>query len=117
MSQKYDNNGVAIWKVLVRSRTDLKKSVKQIRLGGIPVSVVDVKPAVSNNGLTRRQRRLLEMAYQKGFFDVPRRTTLRLLATELGVSPSTLMESLRRAEARILHDRFSSAIPPGYIPK
>jgi predicted DNA binding protein len=111
ISQKYDKNGVATWKVLVRDRLVLRRAIKKIRSGGIPVRLVKYAPAISNYGLTRRQRKLLETAYEKGFFDVPRRIDLRSLAEELGVSRSTIMESLRRAIARVLEQQFSNPLP------
>jgi predicted DNA binding protein len=89
--------------------------VKEIRIAGVNIFVENVKPLMSNKTLTKKQRELLEIAYRKGFFDVPRRVTLGQLAEELGVSRSTLMESLRRAEARIMRERFSDSGPGEFL--
>ncbi|HMK83448.1 MAG TPA: helix-turn-helix domain-containing protein [Candidatus Bathyarchaeia archaeon] len=115
VSQAYQSNGTATWRVLTPNRAVLKKMVKEIRVAGVNISVESVKPLMSNKTLTKKQRELLEIAYRRGFFDVPRRTTLGQLAEELGVSRSTLMESLRRAEARIMRERFSDSEPGEYL--
>ena len=115
VSQTYQSNGTATWRVLIPNRAVLKKMVKEIRAAGVNIFVENVKPLMSNMTLTKKQRELLQIAYRKGFFDVPRRATLRQLAEELGVSRSTLMESLRRAEARIMRERFSDSEPAEYL--
>jgi len=115
VSQTYQNNGTATWRVLIPNRAVLKKMVKEIRVAGVNIFVENVKPLISNKTLTKKQRELLEIAYRKGFFDVPRRVKLGQLAGELGVSRSTLMESLRRAEARIMRERFSDSEPAEYL--
>jgi len=115
VSQTYQNNGTATWRVLIPNRAVLKKMVKEIRVAGVNIFVENITPLISNKTLTKKQRELLEIAYRRGFFDVPRRATLRQLAEELGVSRSTLMESLRRAEARIMRERFSDSEPAEYL--
>lgn len=52
--------------------------------------------------LTPRQRDALRAAYESGFFDVPRETTLGELATELGISDQAVSERLRRGQSRLL---------------
>lgn len=47
-------------------------------------------------GLTPTQRETLMMAFEAGYFEVPRRTTLRALADELDISEQALSERLRR---------------------
>ncbi|WP_207590352.1 helix-turn-helix domain-containing protein [Halomontanus rarus] len=56
--------------------------------------------------VTPRQRDALRAAYEMGFFDVPRETTLGELATELGISDQAVSERLRRGQSRLLeqHD-------------
>jgi len=115
VSQTYQGNGTARWRVLTPNRAVLKKMVKEIRVAGVNIIVESIKPLMSNRTLTKKQRELLEIAYRKGFFDVPRRVSLGQLAEELGVSRSTLMESLRRAEARIMQERFSNSEPIVYL--
>lgn len=59
--------------------------------------------------LTERQRELLELAAAEGYYEVPRRTTHRELAAELGVSAGTVSERLQRVEARLV-DAFLDSV-------
>lgn len=54
--------------------------------------------------LTGRQREALEIAYEAGFFDVPRRATLSELAAELEISDQAVSERLRRGQTRLLEE-------------
>lgn len=47
-------------------------------------------------GLTRRQRTTLELAVERGYYDIPRRCTTIELADELGISDQAVTERLRR---------------------
>jgi predicted DNA binding protein len=54
--------------------------------------------------LTKRQAEVLIFAYKSGYFDEPRKITLRELAKMLGLSPSTVKEHLRKGLRRILDE-------------
>src|SRR5688500_13432068 len=57
--------------------------------------------------LTRRQKEILLHCVARGYYEIPRRSTLRSLAAELGISPTTLSLVLRRAERAVV-ERFAS---------
>lgn len=52
--------------------------------------------------LSSRQREVFRLARTRGYYDHPRNTNAGDLATELGVSTSTVHEHLRKAEAALL---------------
>lgn len=52
--------------------------------------------------LTMEQREALTLAVRRGFYEVPRGTTLSALADELGVSNQAASERIRRGSARVL---------------
>lgn len=54
------------------------------------------------DALTDRQREVLEVAYELGYYDVPRSSSTTEIATELGVDDSTVSEHLQRAEHNLL---------------
>lgn len=66
----------------------------------------DSVPASDDIGLTAAQRDALVTAYQRGFFEVPRSTTLEALAAELDVSDSALSQRLRRGLSSVLSERL-----------
>lgn len=52
--------------------------------------------------LTRRQHEALAAAYEHGYFDIPRRTTLVDLAGRLGISDQAVSERMRRGESKLV---------------
>ncbi|HJQ93180.1 MAG TPA: helix-turn-helix domain-containing protein [Candidatus Thermoplasmatota archaeon] len=52
--------------------------------------------------LTARQEELLLHCYGKGYYEIPRRSTLRALAKGLAISSASLSLVLRRAEAKVV---------------
>ena len=54
------------------------------------------------DGLTVQQRQTLLLAYERGFFDIPRRATAAELAAELDVSRQAVSERLRRGYAALV---------------
>jgi len=61
------------------------------------------------DALTARQREVLTLAFERGYFDVPRGTTTDALAGELGVDASTVREHLQRAQKNLLVDVLDAA--------
>lgn len=59
-------------------------------------------PEVLTESLTERQQEVLQTAYASGYYDVPRSTTTREIAAELGVDGSTVAEHLQRAERNLI---------------
>jgi len=59
---------------------------------------------VDRSKLTHRQSEILETAYEKGYFDRPRRSNATEIAAELDINPSTFREHLAAAESKILED-------------
>ncbi|MEM0120693.1 MAG: helix-turn-helix domain-containing protein [Thermoprotei archaeon] len=100
----------AKWKVLVASRQALRRSVEQLAESGVRVELGDtVQASVKLSGyrsLSPHQRDVLRQAYDLGYFDFPRKITLRRLAQKLGVKPSSLSEVLRRAQSKIVSRFF-----------
>jgi hypothetical protein len=60
--------------------------------------------------LTGKQRRAIMAAYNKGYFDFPRRIKSKELARSLGISQSTLTQHLITAQRKIL-DNITSSSP------
>ncbi len=60
------------------------------------------QPETVAASLTTRQHEVLETAIAAGYYEIPRQTTQRELATTLDISRSTVGDHLRRAEAKII---------------
>ncbi|WP_335755227.1 helix-turn-helix domain-containing protein [Thermococcus siculi] len=81
---------------------DVISTVKEV-YGGKVVSVEDYTPEENPLlKLTGRQFEVLLLAYKSGYFENPRRVTLRDLSQMLGLSPSTVKEHLRKGVKKVL---------------
>jgi predicted DNA binding protein len=60
------------------------------------------EPALGGH-LSSRQREAFLLARSRGYYEYPRATTARDLASELGISKTTFLEHLRKAEAKLLN--------------
>lgn len=71
---------------------------------------VQLDPAASasahddRTNLTERQLDVLLHCLGRGYYEIPRRSTLRALGLELGITATSLSLLLRRAEAKIIRD-------------
>lgn len=52
--------------------------------------------------LSEKQREIFNLAVSKGYYEVPKRLTLRELAEATGIKASTLQEHLSKAESKLL---------------
>lgn len=102
-------DGRELWTVLTtepREHVDVlleelrRECGAEIRLAGVSRPVAE--PADPRIDLTVRQREVFELARERGYYAWPRGTTAADLADDLGVSKSTVLEHLRKAEARLL---------------
>ncbi|MEM2237463.1 MAG: helix-turn-helix domain-containing protein [Candidatus Caldarchaeum sp.] len=57
-----------------------------------------------NGILTHRQEMVLTTALENGYFDYPRRVGVRTLAAQLGISPSTVLETLRKGLKKVVRE-------------
>ena len=101
-------NGREHWTVLVEGNDDLQARLDAVRqemaadiivtgTGATVATLVDI-----DDRLTERQREVFETARQHGYYEWPRGTTADALADELGIAKATLLEHLRKAEAKLL---------------
>lgn len=91
---------------LVGTHDDLRKALEEFS-ETIDVTVLEAGSyAPSEQGLleplTDRQLEVFQMAVDRGYYELPRRTTHKDLAGELDCAPSTVDEHLRKAEARVV---------------
>lgn len=99
------------WRVVLprgaRTRAFLRNL--PLRRGG-PLAIARLKAYRSNSTLTRRQDKALEVAYDLGYFDYPRRASLGDVAHALGAGRSATLEVLRRATAKLAGGRYGDEL-------
>lgn len=84
---------------LQRYRQGCRERGVDFRLKGL---YAEDDEAATRFGLTERQGNALVKAYDSGYYDTPRRTTLDDLATEFGVSRQAVSTLLRRGHRQLV---------------
>ncbi|WP_222920199.1 helix-turn-helix domain-containing protein [Natrinema sp. SYSU A 869] len=71
--------------------------------------------AATDDGLTDPQFEAVRIAYEMGYFEIPRTASLEDVAAELGISASSLSERLRRAQTHLVETTIASSdrVGPG----
>ncbi len=80
----------------------------------IPITITAVHAMLPIQGegyeLTETQREALVLAYERGYFDTPRETSLEEIADELGITQQSLSSRLRRGHRRLIGAALSSSL-------
>ena len=69
---------------------------------------LDFNSTLNHSALSTKQLKLAKFAYDRGFFDIPKRTRISDLASEIGLARATISEHLARIESILMDDMFSS---------
>lgn len=95
-------NGLMQWNVIAPNARALKSLVEKVRGLGCIVTVEKVSVLRTASELTVAQERVLQMAYELGYYEIPRKITLEKLAKRLEISKATLDVMLRRAQRKLV---------------
>ncbi|WP_335998624.1 helix-turn-helix domain-containing protein [Halorientalis halophila] len=66
----------------------------------------------TETALTGPQQEALVLAYERGYFESPRKVTLADLGTELGISQQAVASRIRRGTNHVLGETLSAVAPP-----
>jgi predicted DNA binding protein len=98
-------DGKLEWAVLGNDSM-VKSLMQELENQKVTGEVVKISKIKDEEELTARQEHILQIALEKGYFEFPKKITLRQLAKVLDVSPATLTEILRRGQKRLLQEHF-----------
>jgi predicted DNA binding protein len=91
----------ALWTVL-GNNDSFRELLRTLEKEKVPVEVKMRRNLEDTKLLTARQEQILSIAFERGFFDFPKKIGLKELASQTGVRTSTLAEILRRGQKKIL---------------
>jgi predicted DNA binding protein len=94
------------WTLLASDKKPIRDLMEQMEQNGFEVEILKMAELRGKEALTARQEEIIHIALEKGYFDYPKRTSLRGLAKLFGVSISTLSEVLRAGQKKILQEYF-----------
>ena len=97
-------DGVENWHIMAPTREELQDAVAGLEQCADIAYIRNSEGAGPDAGLTERQMNTLKAAVEMGYFDTPRRASIKDVAGKLNVSPSTAVEHLRKAEKKVLEN-------------
>lgn len=99
------------FELLARDHTELSDFQSTCIDNNIPVEIQQVVrsgfTSTDQSDLTTKQREILLLAYEQGYFEVPRTVTVADLSKELGITPQAGSKRLRRGLQNIITDLIS----------
>jgi predicted DNA binding protein len=88
----------ARWRFAARKTSDVGEVITRLGEGGIQARIQDISPLDKNVTLTQKERGIIVVAIERGYFDFPRKITLEDLSKLVGVDPASLSKILRSVE-------------------
>jgi predicted DNA binding protein len=98
--------GKVEWTLVLSDKDVLKGIFDHLKGKGVETELVKLTKVDDKETLTDRQDKITHVAFERGYFDYPKRISLRDLAKMFDVSPSTLSEILRKGQRKIVLDYF-----------
>jgi len=91
----------ANWTV-IGNNDSFRELIAALERHDIPLKVRLKRNLEDNELLTARQEQILSLAFERGYFDFPKKVGLDELATLVDIRTSTLAEIIRRGQRKIL---------------
>jgi predicted DNA binding protein len=96
-----------IYSFISPNYTVFQRVIEKIEQSLLEVNVLKLEKFMRQGDvLTENQEKTLWIALKSGFFEYPRRLTMKQLAEKIGKSSSTLSETLRRATSKVITAYF-----------
>ena len=95
-------DGGILWNIIAPNGAALTRLVDDLKGNGAQVMVEKVTVLRTARELTVDQEKVLQTAFDLGYYDIPKKIRLEDLAKRLNVSKATLDVMLRRAQRKIV---------------
>ena len=102
MSANTRSDGRVDWNLITGGEGSLKELVERLVAEGCEVDIRRSRRPDMHRPLTDRQEEIIRMAMKAGYYDQPKRVTIKDLAKVAGIAPSTFQEILQRAEHKVM---------------
>ena len=102
-----NRDGHVEWKLITGEKGSLLDLIDKLEGTGCEVELKKCTQLTKRAQLTKRQEEIIHIAFEKGYFDMPKKITIEELAKIFQVSTSTLAEILQRGERKIILQYFN----------
>jgi len=106
ISAETKSGGKVEWTLVLSEKEVLKGIFDHLKSKSVEAELIKLTKIDDKESLTERQDKITHVAFERGYFDYPKRISLRELARMFEVSPSTLSEILRKGQRKIVLDYF-----------
>ena len=106
ISAESKGDGKVEWTLVLSEKDVLKQIFDHLKTKSVDAELIKLTKIDDKETLTDRQDKITHVAFERGYFDYPKRISLRELARMFDVSPSTLSEILRKGQRKIVLDYF-----------
>jgi predicted DNA binding protein len=106
ISAESKSGGKVEWTLVLSEKEVLKGILDHLKSKSVEAELIKLTKIDDKESLTERQDKITHVAFERGYFDYPKRISLRELARMFEVSPSTLSEILRKGQRKIVLDYF-----------
>tara|TARA_Y100000310_G_C20612232_1_gene778632 strand:+ start:127 stop:762 length:636 start_codon:yes stop_codon:yes gene_type:complete len=96
-------NGYEYWHVGLIERETISKLQKEIKKVGEMKTLYIGEIEFAQTLLSKQQKKIFQYAYQQGYYEIPRKTTIAKISKALKLNPSTVGEHLLKAENKMIH--------------
>ena len=86
------------WRFVAKRNTNVGQVISRLAEEGIQAKIEAISPLGEDVRLTAKERGIILVAIEKGYFDFPRKITLEGLSQLLGVKTTALTKTLRSVE-------------------
>ena len=86
------------WRFVTKRTTDVGQVVSRLAEEGVQAKIEDISPLDKNARLTDKEKEMIMVAIDEGYFDFPRKITLERLSQVLGVDTAALSKALHSVE-------------------
>lgn len=104
---KMDEEGIILQRIITKDREMVRQSIAKLEALGHTVTLEKLTTLKVDMYMTGYQEDVLMIAYERGYFDSPRRTDLKELSALFGVSIATMSEIIRKAQRKVLAEHFT----------
>jgi predicted DNA binding protein len=101
------DDGRVEWNLITGGEGSLNELTEKLRAYGCEVELKRTTKLSKKTMLTNRQEEIVKAAFEKGYYDYPKKITIKELANVFDVSPSTLNEILQRGEKKVMRWYFN----------
>ena len=101
------DDGQVEWNLITGEEGSLLELINKLEKYGCKVELKKSQRLSKRAQLTKRQEEIIQIALERGYYDIPKKITIDKLAKIFKVSPSTLAEILQRGEKKIMKQFFN----------